>query len=187
MGLAVTGMTTAPVGRWLANQVSELLILLLFSALAIFLALRMWRSASVEVQLQGQPRPGAGAMPDDSLGRATFLLAGAGMGLMAGFFGVGGGFLIVPFLTLYAGMAMDRAISTSLLVISLIGSSGYFYHVASNVSPDQSDLGVIVLASILGILAGTALCTRLSGARLQKIFSAFVIVLMTCLLVNAFA
>jgi hypothetical protein len=45
LGLAITGMCAAPLGRWLANQIDERLIDLLFSLLAASLALKMWRSA----------------------------------------------------------------------------------------------------------------------------------------------
>ena len=51
-------------------------------------------------------------------GLAPTLVTGFVIGVMTGFFGVGGGFLIVPALTLVLGMAMPVAVGTSLLVIA---------------------------------------------------------------------
>ena len=51
---------------------------------------------------------------------ARVTTAGAATGLLTGFFGVGGGFVIVPALTLVLGLPMTLAVGTSLLVIALI-------------------------------------------------------------------
>jgi uncharacterized membrane protein YfcA len=185
LGLAITGMCAAPLGRWLANQIDERLIVVLFSLLAAFLAIEMWRSAAAGKAQSSEP--GHAEYPQGLAQRAVFLGAGAGLGLLAGLFGVGGGFLIVPFLSLYAGMQMDKAISTSLLVIALVGSSGYLYHVMTSPAQDVQALSVIGVGSILGILAGTTWCTRLSGPGLQRIFSGFVMVIMTYMLVKTLA
>ena len=49
------------------------------------------------------------------------LLVGAGVGLLSGFFGIGGGFLIVPGLVLATGMALQNAIGTSLVAVTIFG------------------------------------------------------------------
>ena len=49
LGLSATGMLTAPVGRWAANMVSETAVLLLFSVLALYIAVKMWRSARLSL------------------------------------------------------------------------------------------------------------------------------------------
>jgi uncharacterized protein len=186
--LAITGMATAPVGRWLANQFNEQFIVILFSLLAFYVARRMWRQAGASLDATSEStlsyteaNRGNGG-PEHSV----LVLLGAGVGLLAGFFGVGGGFLIVPLLRLYAGMQMERAISTSLLVIALIGSSGYLYHVLTTPRQDAWLLSVLAGASITGILVGTAVSSRLSGPRLQQAFSGFVIAIMTFMLVKTF-
>ena len=56
--------------------------------------------------------------------------AGLVVGLMTGFFGVGGGFLIVPALTMLLGLAMRRAIATSLAIITLTGVAALVSHLA---------------------------------------------------------
>ena len=185
LGLAVTGMCTAPAGRWLANQIDERVIVILFSILATYLAIRMWRKASAE-EIAPTAAGGTG-FPQGFVQRALFLISGAGLGLLTGLFGVGGGFLIVPFLILYAGLQMEKGISTSLLVIALVGSSGYLYHVLTSPGQDVGALSIIGVGSVIGIFAGTALCSRLSGPKLQRIFSGFVMVIMTFMLVKTLA
>lgn len=179
LSLAITGMCAAPAGRWLSNQLDERLIVVLFSLLAAYLALRMWREATAG-QKQQMPEPDDDdERANEAVRLAVFLLSGAGIGLLSGLFGVGGGFLIVPFLSLYARMQMDKAISTSLLVIGLIGISGYVYHVLTSHAPDVQALSMIAVGSVFGILLGTALCTRLSGPLLQRVFSVFVVLVMS--------
>ena len=178
VGLAITGMLFAPLGRWASQQVNEQLLLVLFALLASFLALRMWRGARIEHYQAVETR-----LP---LGPLALPLAGVGVGLLAGFFGVGGGFLIVPLLRLYAGQGMERAISTSLLVIALVGSSGYLYHVMTRVDSESLSLSLLALGSVGGILVGTALCERLSGRSLQQGFAGFVLFIMAVVLVQSF-
>lgn len=181
LALASTGMLCAPVGRYLAYLVDERIIVVLFSALAAYVALRMWRRASTSDE--SEPCPVDRSAPEPGLW-GSLLLAGAGVGLLSGFFGVGGGFLIVPLLRLRTGMPMAAAISTSLLVIALVGSSGYLYHVLTTQSMQVSVLPVIALGSIVGILAGTAVSRRLSGARLEQLFAVCVLVTTAYLLVG---
>ena len=57
------------------------------------------------------------------------LLAGTGVGFLTGLFGVGGGFVIVPALTLLLKLSMPEAIGTSLVVIAMNTLAGYAgYH-----------------------------------------------------------
>ncbi len=179
-GLAVTGMVFAPVGRWLSYRFDEQWLVLLFCALALVLAVRMWRSAL-------RPVVDAGADQALSLNMPVFLLAGCGLGLLSGLFGVGGGFLIVPFLTLYGGLSIERAISTSLLVIGLVGITGYAYHIFTTRMDDVSLLSYIALGSMLGIFVGNAIGARLPAQRLQQVFSIFVILVTLQLLYRTFA
>jgi uncharacterized membrane protein YfcA len=183
--LAVTGVITAPMGRWLSHQIDEHVILVMFSLLASFLAIKMWRGASCA----SQPNPEPLSQDGEAGGarRLVLLVAGAGLGLLSGLFGVGGGFLIVPFLVLFTGMVIDRAVTTSLLVISLVGISGYVYHALTTAGINTAALSIIGVGSVAGILAGTALSARISAPALQRTFSAFVVFLMSYMLLRAFA
>ena len=62
---------------------------------------------------------------------ARVTTAGAATGLLTGFFGVGGGFVIVPALALVLGLPLALAVGTSLLVIALTSAVALAAHLAS--------------------------------------------------------
>ncbi len=113
----------------------------------------------------------------DAHGRALWLRvlpAGAGVGFLTGFFGVGGGFVIVPALVLLLGLPMPVAVGTSLLVIALTSASALAAHLASG-SIDWPVAAAFTGAAILGALTGSRLGGRLSSARLTQLFAALVV------------
>ena len=67
---------------------------------------------------------------------AVVLLAGLGIGALTGFFGVGGGFVIVPALTLGLNLAFRRAVATSLVIITLTGLAALASHLLTGATPD---------------------------------------------------
>ncbi len=100
--------------------------------------------------------------------------AGIGTGVLTGFFGVGGGFVIVPALVLLLGLPMMVAIGTSLLVIALTSASALVAHLATG----RVDWAVVVAftaAAIAGEIAGSRLGSRLSSARLTQVFAVLVV------------
>jgi len=99
---------------------------------------------------------------------------GVAVGVLTGFFGVGGGFVIVPALVLLLGLPMPVAIGTSLLVIALTSAAALTAHLASG-SIDWPVVIVLTAAAIVGTLAGAASGRRLSGARLTQLFAAMII------------
>lgn len=106
---------------------------------------------------------------------AQAVLAGAGVGVLTGFLGVGGGFLIVPGLVLFGGSTMKKAIGTSLLVIFLNCVAGLIAHLSDGGFPWMLTAGVTALA-LLGAAIGTMLSHGLPAKNLQKAFAMLVIV-----------
>ena len=100
-------------------------------------------------------------------------LAGVGLvvGVLSGFFGVGGGFLIVPALILITEMGIHRAVATSLLVITLIGLSGLGSAAVSGREVDWALTGLFVIGGVLGMFSGRVLARYLAGATLQFVFA----------------
>lgn len=97
------------------------------------------------------------------------ILAGSMVGILAGFFGVGGGFVIVPALVLALGFTMPEAIGTSLLVI-VINS---IVALSSRLDGGNIDWAVIVpfgIASLSGVLVGGRIANRLEPDKLQRWF-----------------
>jgi uncharacterized protein len=158
----VAGMLGAPLGAQATHAVASRFLMLLFAALmlAVGSLMLLGRGSS----RAGTPRPHPVAVP----------AAGFGVGLLTGFLGVGGGFLIVPALTLLAGLPIHRAIGTSLLVIAANSAAG----VAGHLRQGEMPLGLtaaFTAAAALGALGGVRLASSLDPARLRRAFAAFVI------------
>ena len=109
--------------------------------------------------------------------------AGAGVGFLTGFLGIGGGFLIVPALTLFAGLAMPVAVGTSLLVIAFNCAAGFLGHLEAARIPIVPTLLFTGMA-IAGGVVGERLAGRTSPRRLRRAFGIFVILLGTYVLVR---
>jgi uncharacterized membrane protein YfcA len=101
-------------------------------------------------------------------------VAGFGVGLLTGFLGVGGGFLIVPALTLFARLPIHAAVGTSLLVIAANSGAGLAGHLGRGEVP----LGLtaaFTAAAAAGALAGVRVAGALDPLRLRRAFAVFVI------------
>ena len=155
-------MLTAPLGAWLSHQIPEPVLLVLFGVLMLLIALRMWLKADrqgARGRIPADFRQRRTELPSrsqrrtqDSLPAARLLLAAVGLstGVLTGLFGVSGGFLIVPALVAFSGMGMQRAIGTSLFVITLVSLSGIAGHFMTGGSVPWE----ITLLFLLGSLAG---------------------------------
>lgn len=101
--------------------------------------------------------------------------AATGVGLLTGFFGVGGGFVIVPALVLALGFAMPVAAGTSLLVIAVSSAAALAARLGGQVHVDWLLLGVFTLAALAGTLAGNRVASRVDAARLTAAFTVLLI------------
>ena len=90
------------------------------------------------------------------------LLIGAGVGLLSGFFGIGGGFLIVPGLVLATGMALRNAIGTSLFAVTVFGAATATSYAFSGLV-DWRIAALVVLGGVAGTLLGTRVNAHLAG------------------------
>ena len=184
--LATAGIVTAPVGRWIGANTNDNLLLTGFALLATVLALKMWKQAADNQKLCVKDPVGTGFSQTDDQSSGNYYiehpnyLIGSGLacGFLSGLFGVGGGFIIVPLLTLYAGMGIKQAVGTSLLVISLVSAMGFGFHLL-NVAHVPADMLLRTsIGSVLGIVLGTIIAKELAGPKLQKLFAFSVIGLM---------
>lgn len=101
-------------------------------------------------------------------------LEGLAVGVLTGFVGVGGGFLVIPALVLLGGIPMKEAVGTSLLVIAFKSASGFLGYM-QHVSLDWPLMLGFTLAASLGILGGAYLSKYIDGKHLQKGFGYFVL------------
>jgi uncharacterized membrane protein YfcA len=160
---SLTGVVGSFLGSTGTHLVPRRLLMLLFSCLMAFAACIMWRGAAAF----GRSK---------SCSVYQCLLAGFGVGLLTGFLGVGGGFLIVPALVLFAGLDSRMAAGTALVVIAFNSITGLVGQLRF-IRMDWSLLFGFLLFAIGGIVVGSTLSTRLSDLRLRRIFAVTVFIL----------
>jgi len=185
---AVAGMAASPLGVFIGNQVSNSVVLILFAGLMVVVAVRMALKARrqpgeasvVRGRFDREAAQDAGTICHYSTdGRlrlngpcsAALLGAGVVVGVLSGFFGVGGGFLIVPALMIITEMGIHRAVATSLLVITLIGLSGLGSAVLSGRSIDWALTGLFIVGGVIGMFSGRVFARYLAGPTLQTLFA----------------
>ena len=189
---AAAGMLGAPIGSWIAKQIPETWLMLMFSGLMLTIAWKMWQKSgraaaqsqvciSVEasgLQSEGYGKDGpscqrdaAGQLILTSRCARLLLLVGVALGILTGMFGVGGGFIIVPALILFSSMSMSRAVGTSLLVISLVSASGIGSQLWGGQTFTGSIAALFSTGGLLGLGLGQSVGHRLSASTLQRMFS----------------
>jgi len=159
------GMAGAYAGGRVAHFLPARLLLLAFAGMMIATAVAM---------LRGRGQGAAPSAPPRELPVPKVLAQGAAVGAVTGLVGAGGGFLVVPALVLHGGLPMASAIGTSLLVITmqaLAGFAGYLGHVTIDVRL----AGLVVAASIAGVLVGGRLAGQVPQQALRRGFGWFVL------------
>lgn len=110
-------------------------------------------------------------------------LEGLWVGVLTGFVGVGGGFLIIPALVLLGNLPMKEAIGTSLLIIAFNSAAGFLGYL-NQVSLNWTLILTLTLAASLGTVAGALLTKRIEAKHLQKGFGYFVLMVATFILIK---
>lgn len=110
-------------------------------------------------------------------------LEGAVVGTLTGIVGAGGGFLIIPALVIFAKLPMKLAVGTSLLIIAAKSLIGFLGDIG-NQPIDWSFMLIFTSLSLVGILVGSWLSTKIDGRHLKKGFGWFVLVMGIYILFN---
>ncbi len=167
---AIAGIAGAAAGAQLGKLVDGGRLLTLFGALMVVVGVLMLRSRSSGGDAQVR-------LTRDSLHLLPYL-AGIGflVGALSGFFGIGGGFLIVPGLIAATGMPLINAIGSSLVAVTAFGLTTAVSYAASGLV-DWRLAGLFVLGGTVGGLAGVAMARHLSSYKhaLTHIFSGIVV------------
>ncbi|MBS1636330.1 MAG: sulfite exporter TauE/SafE family protein [Bacteroidetes bacterium] len=103
------------------------------------------------------------------------IILGVFVGILSGFVGAGGGFIIIPVLVFFVRVPMKKAIGTSLSIIainSLVGFTGNVGHM----DIDWRFLTFVTLLCVFGILIGTQLSYRIQVNKLKKGFGWFTLI-----------
>lgn len=154
----------------------EMLIMAVFAALMIVASYSMIKRRGDREQIQLAP-----------LVRALLVaLQGLLVGLIAGFVGAGGGFLIIPVLVFMSGLSMRIAIGTSLMIIAFQSLLGFAGDVLRGINIDWSLLGSVVAFAVIGILAGSMGAHKIKEKELKQAFGWFVLLMGLTILIEQF-
>ncbi|MUL41530.1 sulfite exporter TauE/SafE family protein [Streptomonospora sp. PA3] len=165
------GLPAAFVGTAAGRLVPDRWLMLAFALLMVVVAVRMLRSGSQE---GGACRTRAGGVDWRScLPKA--LAAGAGVGFLTGMFGVGGGFVVVPALTLLLGLTAGEAVSTSLVVVAVNAASGLAAHASAVSGLDYQTIAVFAAAAVAASLAAGRVAGNVPAAPLRRAFAVLVL------------
>ena len=146
----------------------DVFIMLLFATLMIVAALFMFKPLNIEAT----PHPQMTAI------RAAKLIFGsAGIGLLTGMVGAGGGFLIIPTLIALFGLHVKEAIGTSLMIIAINSLVGFNGDISAGIPFDWHLLGLFIGMTLLGMLIGTSLAKYAKAENLKKIFAVFTLLI----------
>lgn len=157
---AATGIPASFVGSLLSRRIPERTLLILFACVMIVAGLAML--------LRRSYRPGETSV-------ARVLVAGVGVGVLTGFFGVGGGFLVVPTLVLFAGLSMADAVGTSVAVIAFNCAGGFAGRFSSAAPIHWVQTIEFSIVAVAGSFAGAFLASRIPVLTLRRMFAVFVL------------
>ncbi len=159
--LGTTGIVGAYFGSSGTHLVSSTTLMLIFAALLLVVGGLMLRG-SVE------------GLPPTICRPIRCLVVGAGVGLLTGFLGVGGGFLIVPALIFFAGLETKVAVGTSLAIIALNSAAGLLGQVRY-VELEWGLTLVFTGLTLAGMFVGLNLGERLSEETLRRAFASVLV------------
>ena len=154
-------------------------------------------AAGVAMLLRGRKRPresgggsGEGGVVTkprvDTACAVKVVAAATVVGLVTGFFGVGGGFVVVPALVLVLGYDTATAVGTSLVVIALNSAVALGTRmVGHGVTFDWPLLGVFLAAAVAGVVLGDRVASRVAPDKLTKAFAVTLLVVAACMAVSS--
>jgi len=169
----------------LPNQILDLgfyeltkdaLIMIVFSLIMLLASFSMIRKKA--------PSNNSEAQPVESYNKKLLGIEGFGIGILTGFVGAGGGFIIIPTLVFLAKLPMKKAIGTSLLIIAINSLLGFLGDVGTGNALNWIFLLSITLSAVFGIFLGIYLSTFIPGQKLKPAFGWFVLVMGSYILIQ---
>ncbi|MZE52214.1 TSUP family transporter [Streptomyces sp. SID5770] len=170
---AAAGIVPAFLAGAAAGHLPSAVLTGAFSLVAALAAVRMLRPAS--------------SGPPDRVRPAKAAGAGAGLGTVTGFLGVGGGFLAVPALVGVLGLRMKQAVGTSLLVITVNSLAALTARTGTGGDLRWEVVAPFAGAAILGAWDGRRLASKITGPALQRVFAFVLLGVAALMLVDVVA
>lgn len=139
-------------------------IMIVFAIVMIFASIRMIKPLQVKIE-EGEVK----------LNYTKIFIQGVLIGLVAGFVGAGGGFLIIPALLFLAKTPMKMAVGTSLFIVAAQSLIGFLGDLRPEQILDWKLLLTFTMCSIIGVFIGSYLSKKIEGEKLKTGFGWFVL------------
>jgi uncharacterized protein len=194
--MAIFGLILSPLGLWISQRTPNAPLLILFSLTLFYVSIRLYRQAYKEIHgipdFDGKPPPPC--LLDTSVGKLAWnipcaralMFSGGLAGFLSGLLGVGGGFVIVPALKRYTDLPVNSIVATSLGVLAIVAGGGTMFSALTG-NLNLSIAAPFALGALLGLLVGRSFGKKLSGPRLQQIFSILALAVAISLVVKGLA
>ena len=172
-------------GTTLSARVPPQVLLTAFAGLMLLVAFLMLRKPSRSGPADGASKPDPTTKAMLTLRPLTcacprvakVVLTATAVGLLTGFFGVGGGFALVPALVLALDYPIPVAVGTSLLVIAVNSATALAGRLGTGTSHlDWGLIGVFTAAAVAGSLVGGRIASRADPTHLTRAFAALLVV-----------
>jgi uncharacterized membrane protein YfcA len=189
VAFGLAGVFGSRVGTLINRQVDERVLLGAFAVLILFVAVRMYRSVggesakSAEVEPVAEAAAGGATLvvvvqptakrtrPNLSIAALSKLaVAATVVGLLTGLFGVGGGFAVVPALTLLLGFPAKEAIGTSLVFI-VINATMALAMRSGDLGFDWAVVLPFLVTVTIGVIVGAQVTADVDADRLTRSFA----------------
>ena len=156
-------------GAFFANFVGGTIQLLAFGLVMLLAVKTMWKPKYDHDR------------PHTKRSNILVVFDGGVVGIVTGFVGVGGGFLIVPALVLMAGLPFTKAAATGLIIISLNSFAGFAKYQSvletHSLSLDWNLLTIVIVCGVIGSVCGQKFARKLPQQQLRKGFSVFLLIM----------
>jgi len=150
------------------------LLMVVFATLVLSASVSMIRAKEKEARINSQ------------LNIQRLIMQSIIVGIITGFVGVGGGFLIIPSLVLFAGLPMKKAIGTSLMIMTISALLGVLGDISRHVTIDYTFLAKFSAFAVAGIICGSYLTKFLNESKLKPVFGWFLLSMGIFILVRIF-
>jgi uncharacterized protein len=153
---------TIHIGDYLVFE-KDIFIMILFAILMVLASIPMIRGQRERAGAK-RPRPG------------ILMFFGALVGVISGMVGAGGGFLIIPALSIFMKVPIKTAIATSIMIISINSLAGFCAELSGpNIHIDWHFLLLFTAIAAVGLLVGLYLSKRIQPDKLRRAFGLFVL------------
>ena len=177
----IPAMAGTYIGAWLGGLSSDALQLTVFGVVVILAAILMLRKAFGKSAIEDLAGEAGNRRPFNLLCVTKITFEGVLVGILTGFVGVGGGFLIVPALLMLEKLPIKTAIGTSLVIIALKSAIGFgkyqFILAQQGLSVDLQTIVAFVLIGVAGCAIGQKLNTSMNQQSLKRVFAIFLVLI----------